>query len=281
MLLTLADAPRSDDRIAEAVMMDMRRSINNALHLKMEQDDRIYLMGEDIGTMGGFFGVTAELQARFGPQRVMDSPLSETALVGAAIGMAVYGLRPVVEIVFMDFIYPAADQIINELAKLRFRSGGQFTAPVVIRAPYGGGIGGGLYHSQSCEAMFLHVPGLKVVTPSTPCDAKGLLISAMEDEDPVLFLEPKRLYTLGAEEVPAGLYRVPLGQARVARSGRDITLIGYGAMVPVALEAAAIAIDRQIDCEVIDLRTLNPWDEAIVLNLWPGRAGPRSYTKLR
>ena len=265
MLLTLADAPRSDDRIAEAVMMDMRRSINNALHLKMEQDDRIYLMGEDIGTMGGFFGVTAELQARFGPQRVMDSPLSETALVGAAIGMAVYGLRPVVEIVFMDFIYPAADQIINELAKLRFRSGGQFTAPVVIRAPYGGGIGGGLYHSQSCEAMFLHVPGLKVVTPSTPCDAKGLLISAMEDEDPVLFLEPKRLYTLGAEEVPAGLYRVPLGQARVARSGRDITLIGYGAMVPVALEAAAIAIDRQIDCEVIDLRTLNPWDEAIVL----------------
>ncbi len=244
--------------------MDLQEALNDALRLKMAEDKRIYLMGEDIGAMGGVFRVTSGLQAEFGEDRVIDSPLSETALVGAAIGMAMFGLRPVVEIQFMDFIYPAVDQIINELAKLRYRSGGQFTAPVVIRAPYGGGIRGGLYHSQSAEAVFLNVPGLKVVTPSNPSDAKGLLVAALEDQDPVLFLEPKRLYKLFREEVPVSTFRVPLGKGKVVRRGRDITLIAYGGMVRVALEAAQIAKAAELDCEVIDLRTLNPWDEALV-----------------
>lgn len=245
--------------------MNLQEAINDALRLKMDEDDRIYLMGEDIGAMGGVFRVTQGLQAQFGADRVLDSPLSETALVGAAIGMAMFGLRPVVEIQFMDFIYPAADQIINELARLRYRSGGQFTAPVVIRAPYGGGIRGGLYHSQSAEAVFLNVPGLKIVTPSSPADAKGLLIASLEDEDPVLFLEPKRLYKLYRQEVPLSAFRLPLGKGEVVRCGKDITIVAYGGMVRVALEAATLAEAVHIDCEVIDLRTLNPWDEAIVL----------------
>lgn len=244
--------------------MNLQEAINDALRLKMAEDESVYLMGEDIGRMGGVFRVTSGLQARFGPERVLDSPLSETALVGAAIGMALLGLRPVVEIQFMDFIYPAADQIVNELARLRYRSGGQFAAPIVIRAPCGGGIRGGLYHSQSPEAMFLHVPGLKVVTPSSPAAAKGLLISALEDEDPVLFLEPKRLYKLTREEVPVAAYRTPLGAGEVVRRGGDLTLITYGGMVNVALQAARLA-EGEVDCEVIDLRTLNPWDEALVL----------------
>src|SRR5436190_16481660 len=222
----------------ESVAMNSAQALCDALRLKMRDDDRIYLIGEDIGVLGGIFRVTAGLQAEFGEERVIDSPLSETAIVGAALGMALFGLRPVVEIQFMDFIYPAADQIINELARLRYRSGGQFSAPVVIRAPYGGGIRGGLYHSQSSEALFLNVPGLKVVTPANPYDAKGLLISSLEDEDPVLFLEPKRLYKLFTEEVPTDLYRVPLGKGRIVRTGTDMTLVTYGGMVQVALETA-------------------------------------------
>jgi pyruvate dehydrogenase E1 component beta subunit len=247
----------------QTASLNLRDALNDALRIKMLEDPRIYLLGEDIGRMGGFYRVTAGLQAELGEERVIDTPLSETALVGAAIGMALSGLRPVVEIQQMDFIYPAADQIINELAKLRYRSAGQFAAPVVIRMPYGGGIGGGLYHSQSCEALFLHVPGLKVVTPATAVDAKGLLISALEAEDPVLFLEPKKLYAASLEEVPVESYRVPLGIGRVARPGRDATLVTYGAMVPVALAAAEMAAG-EIDCEVIDLRSLSPWDEALV-----------------
>lgn len=250
-------------RSRTSASMDMREALNHALRLKLAEDERVHLMGEDIGAMGGIFRVTQGLQAEFGDERVMDSPLNETALVGAAMGMAMLGLRPVVEIEFADFIYPAADQIINEVATIRYRSGGQFTAPLVIRAPYGGGVGGGLFHSQSPEAMFLRVPGLKVVVPSTPSDAKGLLISAIEDEDPVLFLEPKRLYRASREEVSLGSYRVPLGEARVAREGRDLTLIAYGRMVETALRAAAEA-DPDTSIEVIDLRTLNPWDEARV-----------------
>jgi pyruvate dehydrogenase E1 component subunit beta len=245
--------------------MTLQESITDALRLKMAEDDRICLMGEDIGAMGGVFQVTAGLQAHFGEDRVIDSPLSETALVGAAIGMALCGLRPVVEIQFMDFIYPAADQIINELARLRYRSGGQFAAPVVIRAPYGGGIRGGLYHSQSPEAMFLQVPGLKVVTPSNAMDAKGLLVASLEDDDPVMFLEPKRLYRLGTEEVPNGMYRVALGKGNIVRQGSDITLITYGGMVSVGVEAAKLAQNSGLDVEIIDLRTLNPWDEDLVL----------------
>lgn len=244
--------------------MDLQEALTAALREKMAADERIYLMGEDIGVMGGVFQVTAGLQAEFGEERVIDSPLNETALVGAAIGMAMFGLRPVVEIQFMDFIYLAVDQIVNELAKLRYRSAGQFTAPVVIRGPSGGGIGGGLYHSQSCEAVFLNVPGLKIVTPSNPADAKGLLTSALEDEDPVLFLEPKRLYNLFKDQVPVASFRVPLGQAKIARPGKDITLITYGGMVRVALQAAELAQPAGVDYEVIDLRTLNPWDEELV-----------------
>lgn len=250
-------------REVRTVSLSLREALNHALRTKMLEDRSIYLLGEDIGRMGGFYRVTAGLQERLGEDRVIDTPLSETALVGAAVGMALSGLRPVVEIQQMDFIYPATDQIVNELAKLRYRSGGQFAAPVVIRMPYGGGIGGGLYHSQSCEALFLHVPGLKVVTPATAVDAKGLLISALESEDPVLFLEPKKLYAASPEEVPVEAYRVPIGVARVARPGREMTLVTYGGMVPVALEAAEMAA-VEIDCEVIDLRSLNPWDESLV-----------------
>jgi pyruvate dehydrogenase E1 component beta subunit len=263
---TLTSPPDAsiEERRPRTASMDLQEALNDALRLKLAEDDRVHLMGEDIGVLGGIFRVTEGLQAQFGEERVLDSPLSETALVGAAIGMALLGLRPVVEIPFTDFIYPAADQIINELATLRYRSGGQFCAPVLIRAPYGGGIGGGLYHSQSNEALFLRVPGLKVVTPSTPRDAKGLLIAALEDEDPVLFLEPKRLYKLYKEEVPLDAYRVPLGQGAVVRRGKDITLIAYGSTVHTALQAARLAEAEDIDCEVIDLRTLNPWDEATV-----------------
>jgi len=249
---------------SKTALMSMQEALNDSLRLKMAEDENIYLMGEDIGVMGGMFRVTRGLQKDFGEQRVLDSPLSETALVGAAIGMALLGLRPVVEIPFIDFIYPAADQIINELARMRYRSAGQFCAPVVIRGPYGGGIGGGLYHSQSPEAFFTQVPGLKVVIPASPGDAKGLLTAALEDEDPVLFLEPKRLYQLFKEDVPVESYRVPLGRAAISREGRDLTIIAYGAMVTVALQTAELASDEGLDCEVIDLRTLNPWDEKLV-----------------
>jgi len=253
----------TESKTPSTASMNLQQAINDALRLKMAEDEHIYLMGEDIGTLGGIFQVTAGLKAQFGEDRVIDTPLSETAIVGAAIGMALFGLRPVVEIQFMDFIYPAADQIINELAKLRYRSGGQFTAPVVIRAPYGGGIGGGVYHSQSSEAMFLHVAGLKVVTPANPVDAKGLLIASLEAEDPVLFLEPKRLYKLFKAEVPLSIYRVPLGKGKIVRAGKDMTLVAYGGTVHVALQVAKMAA-AEIDCEVIDLRTLSPWDESLV-----------------
>jgi pyruvate dehydrogenase E1 component beta subunit len=244
--------------------MTLAEALRDALRLKVAEDPSVYLLGEDIGKLGGFFRVTAGLQSEFGEQRVIDTPLNETAILGAAIGMAIAGLRPVVEIQQMDFIYPASDQIINELAKLRFRSGGQFAAPVVIRAPYGGKVGGGLYHSQSCESMFLNVPGLKVVTPSGPADAKGLLVAALEDPDPVLFLEPKRFYSQRPEEVPLGIYRTPIGTARIVRSGADVTVVTYGPMVAVALAVAETLIAVGIDCEVIDLRSLNPWDEPLV-----------------
>jgi 2-oxoisovalerate dehydrogenase E1 component beta subunit len=267
--MTKITGSRSEAAVAspagECAAMNLCEAILHTLRLKMAEDDRICLLGEDVGRMGGVFRLSVGLQEAYGEDRVVDTPLSETALVGAAIGMAVYGLRPVVEIQFMDFIYPAADQIVNELAKLRFRSGGQFCAPVVIRAPYGGGIRGGLYHSQSCEAMFLQVPGLRVVAPSNPVDAKGLLIAALEGADPVLFLESKRLYRLFRQPVPMRPFRVPLGSANIVRQGSDVTVIAYGAMARVALEASERAAASGIDCEVIDLRTLAPWDESLVL----------------
>jgi 2-oxoisovalerate dehydrogenase E1 component beta subunit len=241
------------------------QSLNDALRTAMRADDRVVLLGEDIGRNGGVFRVTEGLIDEFGPMRVIDTPLAEGGIVGSAIGMALYGLRPVVEIQFLDFIYPAFDQIVNELAKYRYRCGNQYGAPVVIRTPYGGGIRGGPYHSQSAEAYFCHTAGLKVVVPSSPYDAKGLLLAALQGEDPVLFLEPKRIYRSIKGEIPDGAYTVPLGHAKVVREGSQVTCFAYGAMLHVALEASRLAEAKGIDVEIVDLRTLVPLDEATIL----------------
>src|SRR5512134_1884 len=240
--------------------MTLVQAIHDALAGEMERDPGVVLLGEDIGRNGGVFRATEGLWERFGPERVIDTPLAEAGIVGMAIGMALNGLRPVAEIQFADFIYPAFEQIVSELAKFRYRSAGQFTAPLVIRAPSGGGIKGGHYHSQSPEAYFIHTAGLKVVMPSTPADGKGLLASAMRDPDPVIFFEPKALYRTAKGEVPEGDYAVPLGKARVVKPGGDLTLVTYGATVPVAEEAADAAGREGIHVEVIDLRTLWPVD---------------------
>lgn len=241
------------------------QAITEALRLEMRRNPDVVLLGEDVGRNGGVFRATDGLQAEFGEERVMDTPLCESGIIGAAVGMALYGLRPVPEIQFMDFIYPAFDQIVSELAKFRYRSGGQYPTPVVIRTPYGGGIKGGHYHSQSTEALFTHTAGLKVVIPSDPYDAKGLLIQSLRQEDPVLFMEPKALYRKAKMEVPDEDYVVPFGKAVVRREGTDITLVAWGAMVPVCLDAAQRASDDGISCEVVDLRTLVPLDEETFL----------------
>lgn len=241
------------------------QAVRDALMTEMALDPRIVLMGEDVGLNGGVFRATEGLQKEFGEERVMDTPLAESGIIGLALGMALNGMRPVPEIQFMDFIYPAFDQIVSEVAKLRYRSGGDFKCPMVIRTPYGGGIKGGHYHSQSTEAYFAHTAGLKVVIPSNPYDTKGLLIAAMRDEDPVLFMEPKRLYRSLKGEVPEEAYTVEIGKAQVVRPGSDVTLIAWGAMVPVCLKAAELCEPRGADCEVIDLRTLVPLDEETIL----------------
>jgi len=240
--------------------MTFIQAIHDALAGEMERDPGVVLLGEDVGRNGGVFRATEGLWERFGPERVIDTPLAEAGIVGMAIGMALNGLRPVAEIQFADFIYPAFEQIVSELAKFRYRSAGQFTAPLVIRAPSGGGIKGGLYHSQSPEAYFIHTAGLKVVMPSTPADGKGLLASAMRDPDPVIFFEPKALYRTARGEVQEGDYSVPLCKARVVTQGGDVTLVTYGATVRVAEEAAETAGQEGIHVEVIDLRTLWPLD---------------------
>ena len=226
----------------------------------MRRNDKIVILGEDVGVNGGVFRATEGLYQEFGPNRVLDTPLAESGIIGVSIGMALYGLKPVPEIQFMDFIYPAFDQIQSELAKFRYRSGGQFTAPVVIRTPYGGGIKGSHYHSQSTEAFFVHTPGLKVVIPATPHDTKGLLTSALRDPDPVLFLEPKKIYRTVRGEVPDDEYTVPIGKANVVREGADVSVFAYGAMLHVATEAAELAAAKGINVEVVDIRTLMPFD---------------------
>jgi 2-oxoisovalerate dehydrogenase E1 component beta subunit len=255
----------------------MVEAVRDAMDVMMARDRRVVVFGEDVGYYGGVFRCTGELQRKYGPSRCFDTPISESGIVGVAVGMAAYGLRPVAEIQFADYMYPAYDQIVSEAARLRYRSAGEFTAPLVVRMPCGGGIFGGQTHSQSPEALFTHVCGLKTVIPSNPHDAKGLLIAAIEDDDPVIFLEPKRLYNgpfdghherpvvpwskhpLG--ETPDGHYTVPLGEAAVRREGADVTVVAYGTMVHVAEAAAA---ETGIDAEVIDLRTLVPLDvEAI------------------
>jgi 2-oxoisovalerate dehydrogenase E1 component beta subunit len=240
------------------------QALNQTLHAEMERDDRVVVLGEDVGKVGGVFRVTEGLQEKFGEERVIDTPLAENGIIGTAIGMALYGLRPIPEIQFVDFIYPAFDQIVSELAKFRYRSGGQYAAPMVIRTPYGGGIKGGHYHSQSPESLFVHTAGLQVVIPSTPADAKGLLTSAIRGDDPVLFLEPKRLYRTLKGEVPEGELSVPIGEARVVTEGSDLTLIGYGAMMQECLDAAERAAKEGIGVELIDLRTLMPFDWAAI-----------------
>ncbi|HTE50488.1 MAG TPA: alpha-ketoacid dehydrogenase subunit beta [Kofleriaceae bacterium] len=240
--------------------MNIIQAVNDALRLEMTREPKVVVLGEDVGKFGGVFRATSGLYDEFGPERVIDTPLAEAGIIGTAIGMALYGIRPVPEIQFADFIYPAFDQIVNELAKFRYRSGGQYPCPVVIRTPYGGGIRGGHYHSQSPEAMFIHTAGLKVVVPSNPYDAKGLLLSCLRQNDPVLFMEPKRIYRASRGDVPAEDYTIPLGQAKVVREGEQVTLIAYGAMVPIAEEAAQKAAEQSISCEVIDLRTLSPFD---------------------
>jgi pyruvate/2-oxoglutarate/acetoin dehydrogenase E1 component len=245
--------------------MNTVQAINDALRVGMRRDDRVVILGEDVGRVGGVFRVTQGLFDEFGEDRVIDTPLSEGGIVGCAIGMALYGLVPVPEIQFSDFIWPAYDQIVNELAKYRYRSGGEYSAKMVIRTPVGGGVRGGHYHSQHPEASFIHVPGLKVVCPSNPYDAKGLLLASLRDPDPVIFFEPKRVYRAAKGLVPEDEFTVPIGVASIAREGTDVTVIAFGAMLYEALDAAAKAADRDVEAEVIDLRTLWPVDIETIL----------------
>ncbi|MCC6914407.1 MAG: alpha-ketoacid dehydrogenase subunit beta [Rhodospirillaceae bacterium] len=253
--------------------MNMVQAINSAMATMMEKDPKVVVFGEDVGYFGGVFRATEHLQAKFGVNRCFDTPITEGGIVAAAIGMGAYGLRPVVEVQFADYIYPAMDQLVSEAARMRYRSAGEYYAPMVVRSPYGGGIYGGQTHSQSPESLFTHVVGLKTVIPSTPYDAKGLLIASIEDDDPVIFLEPKRLYTgpfgghsdegvkawaaFPASEVPEGYYSIPLGKAAIVRPGQAVTVICYGTMVHVSMAAVQ---ETGIDAEVIDLRSLVPLD---------------------
>lgn len=246
--------------------MNLVQAIHSGLRDAMRQDESVLVMGEDVGRLGGVFRVTQGLQEEFGPGRVLDTPLSETGILGTAIGMALHGLRPVAEIQFADFIYPGVDQLVSEAAKYRYRTAGDFHVPMVVRAPYGGGIRGGQYHSQSPEALFIHTPGLKVVCPSNPYDAKGLLIESIRDEDPVVFFEPKRVYRAVKMDVPDEPYGVPLGQAKVVRTGEHVTCVAWGAMLYEAFAAAEKATMQGVDVEVIDLRTLWPVDVDTVIS---------------
>jgi len=240
-------------------------AIRESLAEEMRRDASIVVLGEDVGRKGGVFLATDGLHAEFGADRVVDTPLTESMIVGVSIGAAANGIRPVAEIQFADFIFPAFNQIVSEAARMRYRSNGAFGCPITIRAPYGGGVHGALYHSQSVEAFFTHVPGLKVVIPSTPYDAKGLLKSAIRDEDPVLFFEHKKLYRSVRGEVPEGDYAVPLGRAQVTRDGSQVTIVAYGLMAHYALEAAELVAADGISAEVIDLRTLRPLDRETLL----------------
>lgn len=244
---------------------NMVQAINRGLWEEMERDPSVVILGEDVGKEGGVFRVTEGLQAAFGPQRVVDTPLAESGIVGVALGMAIKGLRPVAEIQFDGFVPPALDQIISHVSRIRNRSRGRYTAPMVIRFPYGGGIHAPEHHSDSNEALLAHIPGLKVVIPSTPYDAKGLLGSAIRDPDPVIFMEPKRIYRAIREEVPDGEYTIPIGQARLMREGGDVTVVCWGAMVREVLRAAEMAEKEGIMAEVVDLRTISPMDEEAFL----------------
>lgn len=251
--------------MSEPVQMNMIQALNDALALHLQREENAVILGEDVGLFGGVFRVTEGLQQKYGVERVFDTPLAEVGIVGAAIGMALGGLQPIVEIQFADFVFSAFDQIVSEAAKYRYRSGGQYGIKMLIRMPYGGGIRGGHYHSQSPEAYFAHTPGLRVVIPSGPYEAKGLLLSALECSDPVIFLEPKRIYRSVKAQVPMEYYTIPMEKATVVREGRDLTLLAYGAMIDVARDAVLLAEGEGYDIEVIDLLSILPYDLKTVL----------------
>jgi len=240
--------------------LNMVEAINLALREEMDRDSRIVVLGEDVGREGGVFRVTDGLQERFGSNRVVDTPLAESGIVGTAFGLALYGFRPIAEIQFEGFLYPCLDQINSHISRIRNRSRGRFTSPLVIRTPYGGGIHAPEHHSESPEAILAHIPGIKVVIPSTPYEAKGLLLSAIRDPDPVIFMEPKRIYRAIREEIPEGDYTIPLGKSRLVQEGKDVTIVAWGAMVREALQATEQLKADKIESEVIDLRTISPID---------------------
>jgi 2-oxoisovalerate dehydrogenase E1 component beta subunit len=243
------------------------QTIHDTLWDSMKTDDNVLILGEDVGARGGVFRATAGFLEEFGEDRVIDTPLAESSIVGVAIGMAMHGLRPVAEIQFADFIHPAFDQLVSEAARIRYRSNGDWECPMVIRAPYGGGVHGALYHSQSIEAFYGHVPGIKVVVPSTPYDVKGMLIAAINDPDPVLFLEHKKTYRLIKGDVPDESYEVPIGKADVKREGDDLTVVAYGLMLHYALEGATrLEEEEGFSAEVIDVRTIAPLDKKTILD---------------
>jgi len=241
-------------------------AIRQGMDEEMARNEDVFIVGEDVGPRGGVFRATMGLYEKYGPERVIDSPLAEAAIIGVGIGAALYGLRPICEVQFSDYIYPAFNQIVNEAAKMCYRSNGEWNVPLVIRAPYGGGIRGGLYHSQSPEAFFTQVPGLKVVIPSNPYNAKGLLKSAVRDPNPVIFLEPKKGYRSIRGEVPEGEYSVPIGPATISRPGRDLSVFAYGMMHSYVLQAAEKVAAEGIEAEVVDLRTLYPVDRETILS---------------
>jgi pyruvate dehydrogenase E1 component beta subunit len=256
---------REQPRPTSSQNLTLVQAVRDGLHGELARDEDVLVLGEDVGQNGGVFRATQGLYDEFGGDRVIDTPLAESGIVGTSIGMAAYGLRPVAEIQFMGFIYPAFDQIISHAARLRTRSRGRFTCPLVVRAPYGGGIRAPEHHSESKEAFFVHEPGLKVVVPSTPYDAKGLLASAVRDPDPVVFLEPKLIYRAFRESVPDEPYTVPLGEAAIRREGEDVSVFTWGAMTRPTMEAAENLAAEGIDVEVLDLRTLSPMDETAIL----------------
>ncbi|HVP81256.1 MAG TPA: alpha-ketoacid dehydrogenase subunit beta [Thermodesulfobacteriota bacterium] len=248
--------------------LNMVEAINLALREELERDSRVVILGEDVGKEGGVFRVTDGLQQKFGGDRVVDTPLAELGIVAVAFGMAVYGIHPIAEIQFEGFLYPCLDQINNHLGRIRNRSRGRFTCPLVIRVPYGGGIHAPEHHSDSPEAILAHIPGIKVVIPSTPYEAKGLVLSSIRDPDPVVFMEPKRIYRAIREEVPEGDYTIPLGEARLVQEGKDVTVVAWGAMVREALNAAEQLRGDKIELEIIDLRTISPLDvETIITSI--------------
>jgi pyruvate dehydrogenase E1 component beta subunit len=248
--------------------LNMVEAINLALREELERDSRVVIFGEDVGKEGGVFRVTDGLQQKFGGDRVVDTPLAELGIVAVAFGMAVYGIRPIAEIQFEGFLYPCLDQINNHIGRIRNRSRGRFTCPLVIRVPYGGGIHAPEHHSDSPEAILAHIPGIKVVIPATPYEAKGLVLSSIRDPDPVIFMEPKRIYRAIREEVPEGDYTIPLGEARLVQEGKDVTVVAWGAMVREVLNAAEQLKGDKIDLEIIDLRTISPIDvETIITSI--------------